>query len=191
MHSAIIKNSIKYQRFTRHYMYGETMFPNQQYSQWKAQTFLLSKLNAIMLLLLFLVLIFLEKQVKLREKVIKALKIHHCISQSHQGSCVLFVLRKYLCKHLEVSIFLCSLGAEEEKDPPLEEKRKTGESNPVTSAVRVNIAGYSRGGRGGRQDFLLSPPEQQFPSALSFNFKVEFVLYCRPISTLGAWLVGA
>lgn len=71
-------------------------------------------------------------EVQRKRKVIKTLlKIHHWISQSREGSCALFSLRKYLCKHLEVSIFLCSLGAEEGRDPPgrdppLEEK-KTGE----------------------------------------------------------------
>jgi len=45
------------------------------------------------------------------------------------------------------SIFLCSWGTEEGRDPSLEEK-KTGESNPLPSAVRVNIASYYRAGGG-------------------------------------------
>lgn len=71
------------------------------------------------------------------------------------------------------------------------EEREIGEWKPVPSAVTVYIASCYRSVWGGGQDFLLSLSEQQFPSALSLNFKVEFVLYCRPISTLGAWLVGA
>lgn len=65
------------------------------------------------------------REVERKRKVIKTLlKIHHTISQSHEGSCALFILRKYLCKHLEVSICLCSLGAEEGRDPPLEKKKR-------------------------------------------------------------------
>lgn len=125
-----------------------------------------------------------------KRKVIKThLKINHCISQLHEQSCALFILKKYFWKHLELSIFLCSLGAVEGTSSSW--RKKPGESNPVPSAVRVNIASYYRHGWWEGQDFLLSPSEKQFPSALSFNFKVEFVLSCRLISTLGAWLVGA
>lgn len=125
-------------------------------------------------------------EVERKQKVVKALKIHHHISQSHEGSCALFIPREYLCKHLEVGIFLFCLEAEGGRSPSLEEKKKTGHSNPVPSAARINIASCYRGGQGQGQDFLLRPSEQQFPSALLFDFKVEFVLYGRPISTLGA-----
>jgi len=61
VHSAIIKNNIRYWPFTLHYIYGETTFPNWQYSQRTAWTFLLRKLNAIMLLLLLFLVTFFWK----------------------------------------------------------------------------------------------------------------------------------
>lgn len=102
------------------------MFPNRQYSQWEAWICLLSKFNAIMLLLLFLILFFWKNgwSWERKRKIIKILlKIHDYISQSHEGSCAFFILRKYLCKHLQESIFLCSLVSEEGRHPPLEEKK--------------------------------------------------------------------
>lgn len=117
-------------------------------------------------------------EVERKRKVIKTLlRIHHSISQSREGSCVLFILRKYLCKHLEVSIFLCSLGAEEGRDPPLEKKQKDWRIKFCSLCSQGKYCQPRQGWAEGGQDFLLSPSEQQFPSALSFNFKVEFVLY--------------
>lgn len=64
-------------------------------------------------------------EVERKRKVLKALlKIHHHISQSHEGSCALFILRKYLHEHLEAGIFLCCLEAEGGRNPPLEEKKR-------------------------------------------------------------------